>query len=96
MVLPTGQTRHCGSVPYLRGRSTQSASLLNSPQSGTFHYLSTFLHIHRIGLHRGEKGWQQERCRENKGEGLRRVGITRAGQEVEGMLVRDKVEERGK
>lgn len=41
------------SVPYLRRRSTQSASLLNSPQTGTFHYLSTFLHIHRIGLHGG-------------------------------------------
>lgn len=76
--LTTGQTRHCRSVPYLQGRSTLSASLLNSPQTGTFHYLSTFLHIHRIGL----------RCVERKREftpnevpGLRRDGGDRRGKE---------------
>lgn len=48
------------SSPHVRGSTVgqshtcQSASLLNSPQTGTFHYLSTFLHIHSIGLHRGE------------------------------------------
>lgn len=57
------------SFPYLRRRSTLSASLLNSPQSGTFHYLSTFLHIHSIGLHRGKEGGRAGREGLSAGEG---------------------------
>lgn len=69
------------SFPYLRRRSTLSASLLNSPQSGTFHYLSTFLHIHSIGLHRGKEGGREEGRMEEGQEGgvvgRRRAGIER-------------------
>lgn len=61
-------------LPYLRRLcSTLSASLLNSPQSGTFHYLSTFLHIHSIGLRPGEGGKERrlagERAAEERMEG---------------------------
>lgn len=89
MVQPTRQRGHSGSVPYLRRRSTQSASLLNSPQSGTFHYLSTFLHIHSIGLHQRGKGLATE-----EGRGLRRRRVTGVEQEIGGMLVRERQKER--
>lgn len=68
--------RHCGSVLYLRERSAQSASLLNSPQTGTFHYLSTFLHIHSIGLQQEEEG------------GSRGGGRQAQDKRLRGMLVR--------
>lgn len=87
LFLTTGQTRHCGSVPYLQGRGTLSASLLNSSQSGTFHYLSTFLHIHWIGLHCGRgKGSLHQRRSPGWGQMVKKE---RGKKEVERILVRE-------
>lgn len=75
------------SFPYLRRRSTLSASLLNSPQSGTFHYLSTFLHIHSIGLHRGKEGGRKGRregLSAGEGQGSRGRRVTEQEQENRG------------
>lgn len=79
------------SFPYLRRRSTLSASLLNSPQSGTFHYLSTFLHIHSIGLHRGKEGGRAggRGCRQEKGRDREDVGWQNKNKKIVGMLVRE-------
>lgn len=85
-----------GQLPYLRRLcSTLSASLLNSPQSGTFHYLSTFLHIHSIGLRPGEGGsgegrsggWQEKGQEEERMKGDRAKGQKK--EKSMGMLVRD-------